>query len=164
MANLGFVCLDLNRSFDDVKRVTHICFEGPREIVSNALECLVGGFPLVANINGRDFYVPVNKESENYNVDMINKDGMSTYGNTAGSAYSILELSDQFLNREELEWSDLVYDAREGCYDVDVSDISDWTMVDLEVPKDYYSDLNYENLYHVLESITAQNRLCKVEQ
>lgn len=164
MKNLGFVCLDLNRSFDDVKRVTHICIEGPREIVSNALESLVGGFPLVAHLNGRNFYVPVNKESEDYNVDMINKDGMSTYGNTAGSAYSIIELADQFLDREELEEDDLVYDAKEGCYDVDVSDLSDWTMVDLDIPKDYYSDLNYKNLYHVLENITAQNHLFKVEQ
>lgn len=164
MKNLGFVCLDLSRSFDDVKRVSHICIEGPRDIVSNSLECLVGGFPLVANLNERGFYVPVNKESEDYNVDMINKDGISSYGNTAGSVYSIIELADKFLNQEDLEEDDLIYDAKEGCYDVDVSDLSNWIIVDFDIPKDYYSDANYQNLYQVLENVAAQNHLYKIEQ
>lgn len=164
MANLGFICLDLNRSFTDIKKVTHICIEGPREVVSNALDSLVGGFPLVLNINGKEFYVPINGESEDYEVDSINKDGIVTYGNAIKSSGSIIELVDQFLDREDLEWDDLVYGAREGDYDVDISNLSDWTMIDLDIPKEYYSDNNYRNLCQVLENITNQNNLCKIEQ
>lgn len=154
MAKQGFIYTQKNR-FGVVSMLGVIA---PEELAREILDMVIGSFPFYThNEDGKVAIVFSNdaksedKSLKEFEESWIHSEDFDVV--TSDVDYVLNSCYE--MRGQEIEDEDLVWSAREGDFDVDVTDVSDWVDVTLELPNHLTKDQT-DNLLHVLQQFEGR--------